>query len=56
MTPAKELAAILEEWRAVEHELLTADARSAEAAELKARFDDLRERYARTLKARQENG
>ena len=56
ITPAKELARILDEWRAVEHELLAADARSGEAAQLQARFEDLRDRYARTLKAHQESG
>ena len=56
MTPAKELASILEEWRAVEHKLLAADAGSAEATDLQARFESLRDRYARALKAHQENG
>ena len=56
ISPAKELAAILEEWRAVEQKLLRADASSAEAAELQGRFDDLRDRYARALKARQHDG
>jgi hypothetical protein len=56
MTPAKELAGILEEWRAVEHELLAADAGSAKATELQTRFEQLRDRYAETLKARKENG
>ena len=55
ITPAKELARILEEWRAVEHELLRADASSGEAADLQNRFEELRDRYARTLKAREEN-
>ena len=54
MTPAKELASILEEWRAVEHELLSADAGSAHAADLRARFESLRDRYATTLKAHQQ--
>lgn len=56
MTPAKELAGLLEEWRAIEHKLLAADAGSSEAAELQARFEELRDRYARILKARKENG
>ena len=56
MTPAKELAGILEEWRAVEHELLAADSGSARATELQARFEELRDRYARILKERKENG
>jgi hypothetical protein len=54
MTPAKELASILEEWRAVEHELLAADAGSPAAADLQARFEGLRDRYAQTLKAHQQ--
>jgi hypothetical protein len=54
MRPAKELASILEEWRAVEHELLSADAGSAHAADLQARFEDLRDRYARALRAHQQ--
>lgn len=56
MTPAKELAGILDEWRAVEHELLAADAGSAKATELQTRFEQLRDRYAQILKARKENG
>jgi hypothetical protein len=56
MSPAKELAGILDEWRAVEHKLLAADAGSTEAADLQARFEQLRERYGRTLKARQQGG
>jgi len=54
MTPAKELASILEEWRAVEHELLAADAGSTAAADLQARFEGLRDRYAQTLKSHQQ--
>ena len=56
ISPAKELAAILEEWRGVEHRLLEAKAGSAEAQELRRRFDELRDRYAQALKARQEGG
>lgn len=56
MTPAKELAAILDEWRAVEHELLAADAGSVKATELQTRFEQLRDRYAEILKARQQTG
>ena len=56
MTPAKELGRILDEWRAVEHQLLAADAGSTQATELQARFEELRERYARALKARREDG
>lgn len=54
MRPAKELASILEEWRAVEHELLSAGAGSAHAADLQTRFEGLRDRYARALKAHQQ--
>jgi hypothetical protein len=54
ISPAKELAAILEEWRGVEHRLLEAEAGSPEAEELRRRFDKLRDRYAQALKARQE--
>jgi hypothetical protein len=54
ISPAKELAGILEEWRAVEHRLGEAAAGSAEATDLLRRFDELRERYARALKERQE--
>ena len=54
ISPAKELAGILVEWRAVEHRLGEAAAGSAEATDLLRRFDELRERYARALKERQE--
>jgi hypothetical protein len=56
VSPAKELAAILEEWRAVEHRLLEAEAGSSAAEELRHRFDELRDRYAQALKARQDDG
>jgi len=55
ISPAKELAAILEEWRAVEQRLLQAEATSPEAEELRNRFDALRDRYAQALKARQKS-
>jgi len=54
ISPAKELGAILEEWRGVEHRLNEAEAGSAEAEELRRRFDELRDRYAQALKARQD--
>ena len=56
ISPAKELASILDEWRAVEHKLLEATAGSAEAEGLRHQFDELRDRYAQALKARQERG
>jgi hypothetical protein len=56
VSPAKELATILEEWRAVEHSLVEAEAGSAEAEALRRRFDELRDRYAEALKARRQRG
>jgi hypothetical protein len=56
MSPAKELAGLLEEWRAVERRLEASAAGSAEAVELLRQFDDLREHYARALRERQERG
>lgn len=52
--PAKELATILERWRAVEHRLDAADSGSPEAEELMAEFERLRDSYAEALKRRQE--
>jgi hypothetical protein len=54
ISPAKELAGILEEWRAVEHRLAEAAPGSDEALELLRQFDKLREHYARVLRERQE--
>jgi hypothetical protein len=56
MSPAKELARILEEWRAIEHELNAASPGSAEADALQERFEALRDRYAEALKERQADG
>jgi hypothetical protein len=56
VSPAKELAGILEQWRAVEHKLLEAAPGSPEAAELTTRFEELRDIYARALKARLDKG
>jgi hypothetical protein len=52
MTPAKELASILDEWRAVEKRLVDAEAGSPESEELMAEFERLRDAYAQALKAR----
>ena len=52
MTPAKELASILEEWRAVEQRLVAAEAGSPEAEQLMTDFERLRDAYAEALKAR----
>ncbi len=54
--PAKELARILEEWRAVEQRLLAAPAGSDEAEALAREFEALRQRYADALAERTENG
>ena len=54
VSPAKEMAKILEQWRAVEHRLAEAAPGSAEANELIRQFDELRERYAHALKERRE--
>jgi hypothetical protein len=56
MTPAKELAALLEQWRAVERRLEASAPGSPEALELLRQFDELREDYARALRERQERG
>ena len=54
--PAKELAGILEEWRAIEQRLLTAPAGSDEAEALAREFEALRQRYADALAVRTANG
>ena len=53
VSPAKELAGILETWRAVEHRLMEATAGTPEADDLMREFEELRQRYAEALKARQ---
>ncbi len=53
--PAKELARILEEWRAVEQALLAAPADSDEAVALTKQFEEHRLRYAAALKERKDN-
>lgn len=50
--PAKELARILEEWRAVEQRLLAAAPGSPEAEALAREFEAQRGRYADALKER----
>lgn len=54
MAPARELASILDEWRAVEKRLVAAESGSTEAEELMAEFERLRDRYAQALKARRD--
>ena len=56
VSPAKELAGILEAWRAVEHRLMEATAGTPEADDLMGQFEELRQRYAEALKARQNRG
>jgi hypothetical protein len=52
VTPAKELSHILDEWRAVEKRMVTAEAGSPEAEALMTEFERLRDRYAEVVKAR----
>jgi hypothetical protein len=54
MTPAKELAHILDRWRDVEKRLVDAEAGSPEAEELMTEFERLRDAYAAALDARRE--
>jgi hypothetical protein len=54
--PAKELARILEEWRAVEQRLLAAPAGSDEAEALTREFEAQRKRYAEALDHRKDHG
>ena len=54
MRPARELANVLDEWRAVEKRLVAAQSGSAEAEELMAEFERLRDRYAQALEARRQ--
>jgi hypothetical protein len=53
VSPAKELATILEEWRAVEQRLNAAPHGTPEAEALMAEFEQLRDRYGEAIKARQ---
>ena len=50
--PPRDLAAILEEWRAVERQLAEAPAPSEESSRLMERFEELRAQYAEAMKAR----
>ena len=49
--PRSDLAGILDEWRAVEHRLETAEPASPEAQRLLDEFETLRDRYAQALRA-----
>ena len=49
--PRSDLAGILDEWRAVEHRLETAEPASPEAQRLLDEFETLRDRSAQALKA-----
>ena len=48
--PPHELADILEEWRAVERKLATADPATPEGHALMEQFEQLRDRYAESLR------
>jgi hypothetical protein len=48
----EDLSAILDEWRAIDRQLATAEPASPEAIELIRRFAHMRERYARAQAAR----
>ena len=52
VVPGRELAAILEQWRAVEQRLEVAPPGSAEAIELTMEFQRLRDAYAAAIEAR----
>jgi hypothetical protein len=56
MHPARELASILEEWRAIEQRMNTAEPGSSEAESLMMEFERLRDNYAQALKARRKDG
>jgi hypothetical protein len=56
MHPARELASILEEWRAIEQRMNTAEPGSAEAESLMMEFERLRDSYAQALKTRRKDG
>ena len=55
MTPAKELAHILDQWRAVEKRLVAAEPGSTDAEHLMTEFERLRDAYAEALKARRKD-
>jgi hypothetical protein len=52
VTPAKELAHILDEWRAVEKQMAAAPAGTPEAETLMVEFERLRDAYAQAVKTR----
>jgi hypothetical protein len=52
VVPGRELAAILEQWRAVEQQLEAAPAGSVQAMELTREFLRLRDAYAAAIEAR----
>jgi len=55
VTPAKELAHILDEWRAVEKRMAAAPAGTPEAETLMLEFERLRDAYAQAVKARRKD-
>jgi hypothetical protein len=52
VAPGRELARILEEWRAIEQRLEAAPSGSDEARELMIEFERMRDRYAEALRAK----
>ena len=52
VAPGRELASILERWRAIEQQLEAADPGSAEARELMVEFERMRRQYADALEAK----
>lgn len=52
VSPGRELATILEQWRAVEQRLATAPPGSAEARNLVIEFQRMRDRYAEVVEAK----
>ena len=52
VAPGRELASILEQWRAIEQQLEGAEPGSTEARELIAEFERMRRSYADTLEAK----
>jgi hypothetical protein len=56
VAPARELAHILDDWRAAEKRMVAAEPGSAEAEESMAEFERLRDLYAKALKVRGVDG
>jgi hypothetical protein len=52
VSPGRELASILEQWRAIEQRLAAASPGSAEAKELIVEFQRMRDLYARAVQAK----